>query len=82
MRPDWHETWQLPPLQTCPAAQAVPAVPLSWPQLPAAPQFVRLVMGSMQLWPHWTIPGGHAIWHTPRAQTLPAVQALPQVPQF
>jgi hypothetical protein len=55
-RPDWQDSWHVPPLHTWPPTQAVPGVPPSTPQPLVAPQFARLVFGSMHIPPHSTRP--------------------------
>lgn len=47
-----------------------------------APQFVTLVVGSTQLWPHWVSAPQPAAEHAPCAQTWPEGHAVPQAPQF
>jgi hypothetical protein len=79
-----HETWQTPLAHTLPPAQTAPALPpaSAVPHPSVAPQFWRLVLGSMQMPPHSTSPAWHESWHTPFEQTLPAVQTVPHVPQL
>ena len=49
-RPDWQDSWQVDPLQTWPAGQVAPALPApATPQPVVAPQYWRLVVGSMQV---------------------------------
>jgi hypothetical protein len=73
-------TTQTPAAQALPAPQAVPTVPPV--QLPEAPQWVRLVLGSMQLPPQLTSPLPQVALQVPPEQALPAVQTLPQAPQL
>jgi hypothetical protein len=46
------------------------------------PQWATLVVVLMQSVPHCSRPLAHDAWHCPSEQTLPAAQALPQLPQF
>ena len=78
--PPGHETWQLPPLQTLPDAHAAPALPPPSPQPAVAPQFVRLVVGSMHVPPQLMRPAWHESAHAPPLQTCPAVHDVPVVP--
>ena len=64
----------MPPVQVCPAAQA----------LPQAPQLSRSVAVVTHAPAQAVWPDGHCIeaMHMPPVQVLPAGQVLPQVPQF
>jgi hypothetical protein len=67
---------QAPPLQTSPAAQALPHIP----QCAASP-----CVSTQRAAPptaHAVCPAGHAVMHAPPEQTCPAAQAVPQAPQF
>jgi len=76
-RPAWQETWQAPPLQTCPDAHVVPAdAPL---QVPVAPQNPRSVCGSTHLPPQSTSPVWQESWQVPALHTWPPPHAAPEV---
>jgi hypothetical protein len=80
IKPTEQDVWQVPPLQTWPTTQAVPAEPPSAPQPAVAPQFVRLVCGSMHLPPQLIEPTEHESWQVPALQTWPTAQAVPAEP--
>jgi hypothetical protein len=66
--------------QDWPEGHATPALaPL---QLPDAPQWLGSFLPSMQAPPHWTRFAPQVVVHVPLLHTVPAPQALPQVPQF
>jgi hypothetical protein len=48
-------------------------------QLEVAPQYVRLVLGSMHSPPQFTRFAPQVVWHEPLEQTVPPVHALPPV---
>ena len=76
-RPAWQDSSQVPaPLQMKPAAQVVPSsAPV---QVPAAPQKVRSVSGSMQVPPQASRPAWHDSSQVPAPlQTEPAAQVVP-----
>jgi len=75
MRPDWQDSWHEPELQTYPARQVCPALN-PW-QSACAPQKTLLVLGSMQLPPHATSPGGQVSAHVPPEQTWPGWHWVP-----
>jgi hypothetical protein len=79
-RPDWQLTWQVPALQTSPAAQAWPALPPV--HAPDAPQCPRSWSGSTHFPSHWTSPAWQETRQAPPEQTRPDAQAFPQPPQF
>jgi len=75
-----QETPQLPFAQTLPAAHEEPALPPPTPHAPVAPQFERLVNGSMQTPPQLICKPGHDTEHVPLPQTMPTAHALPALP--
>lgn len=54
-----QETWHVPLAQTLPLPHAVPAVPPVTPHPAVAPQYDRLVSGSMHVPPQMTCAPGH-----------------------
>jgi hypothetical protein len=78
--PPGQETWQLPPLQTLPAAHVAPGLPPPGPHPVVAPQFVRLVVGSMHVPPQLMRPAWQESAHAPPLQTCPAVHDVPPDP--
>jgi hypothetical protein len=79
-----HE--QVEPEQTAPAptvvAQLAPALlpPPMLVQLPAAPQYPSLVVGSMQVPPQFTCPDGQVTAHAPLTQICPrGKQSVPSL---
>src|ERR1041384_3710100 len=79
-RPARQESAQEPlPLQISPAAQVVPGAAV---QSEPAPQWARLVSGSMQVPPQLTRPTWQISWHTPAPlHTSPGAHAVLQSPQ-
>jgi hypothetical protein len=75
MRPPWHESWQVPPAQTCPGEQMAPALPPLQSEL--APQWARSVSGSMQVEAQLMSPVWQVSWQLPPTQTSPEPQAAP-----
>ena len=72
---DWpaeHETAQVPPEQTVPAAQTRPQVP----------QLLLSVWRSRHTPEQLVVPAEHDTAHTPAEQTVPAPHARPQAPQL
>jgi hypothetical protein len=54
MNPAWQDSWQTPFEHTCPELQTAP---MSAPaQAPLAPQYCRLLVGSMHVPPQFTRP--------------------------
>ena len=65
--------WQVLATHTRPTSQATLQAP-QWPEFEAV---------STQSVPHWVVPPGQpATLQTPAAQTCPAGQAIPQLPQL
>jgi hypothetical protein len=63
-----------------PFPQTAPALPPPLPQLPVAPQFVALVVGSTQVPLQLISVPGHETWHELAVQTLPLAHAVPALP--
>jgi hypothetical protein len=70
-----QDTWQLPEVHTCPAAQMVPA--LVSVHAPLAPQKARSVLGSTQRPMQFTCPAGQDTVQRPPEHTCPASHAVP-----
>jgi hypothetical protein len=76
-----HDTEHVPALQTCPAAQLTPPLPLPpLPQPSVAPQWMGSVVGSTQTPPQLICEPGHDTEHAPALQTCPAAHAVPTDP--
>jgi hypothetical protein len=74
----WQVTWHAEATQVDPAGHVVPAVPT--PHGPVAPQYLSLVVGSMQAPPQLTSVARHDVVHEPVEHTCPDGQAIPAVP--
>ena len=70
----------MPFAQTLPAAHVVPALPPPTPHAPTAPQFERLVAGSMHTPPQLICEPGHETAHVPLPQTVPTAHGVPALP--
>jgi hypothetical protein len=68
--PVWHDTWQLPPEQTSPAAHLVVH----------APQLFGSLCVAVQTPKQSVCPDGH--WHAPPMHVWPLAQAFPHPPQL
>ena len=71
---------QVPFAQTLPAAHDVPALPPATPHPAVAPQFGRLLNGSMQTPPQLICEPGHDTEQVPLPQTVPAAHGVPALP--
>ena len=81
-RPAWQESWQVPPLQTWPAGQVLPALPAPLtPQPVVAPQKERLVSGSTQVPLQSTRPAWQDSWQLPPLHRCPTGQEEPTLPE-
>jgi hypothetical protein len=80
-RPAWQLSEQVPPLQTWPSAQAIPAPPSPFAPHPlTAPQYVRSELGLTHPPLQFTKPVWQLSWQLPEEQTLPAGHAVPALP--
>jgi len=50
--------------------------------VPQLPQSKGFTLVSTQLVPHWVVPAGQVVEHTPAEQTCPSAQEIPQPPQL
>jgi hypothetical protein len=78
MSPAWHVSWHWPPAQTSPLGHWLPAL-TPW-QLPVAPQYCVLDVGSVQAPPHTICPVMHELPQVPFEQIDPSVHAVPAEP--
>ena len=70
----------MPPLQTWPLVQGVPADPLPMPQPSVAPQYVGSVAGLTQAPPQLTSVPGHETEHMAALHTSPLGHIVPALP--
>jgi hypothetical protein len=75
-----QEIWHEPAAQTVPAPHTAPTAPPSPPHDPVAPQFERLVSGSMHVPAQSIWLPGQETWQEPLLQTYPFVHAAPALP--
>jgi hypothetical protein len=79
-RPVWHESEQLPVLQTLPPLHTAPALPPAAPHPVVAPQWTRFNCGSTHVPLQSIRPAWHERAQLPPLQTRPAAQTAPALP--